>query len=95
MPSTTQYRGAARRQHEKVLSIIGPPQRAAYGSAEIEKLDIYKTRRPNAPIIAYIHGGACVAAARPRNAYIAEPFVKAGAHLSPSKEVAGGLDHIV
>jgi len=66
-----------------VLSIIGPPQRAAYGSAEIEKLDIYKTRRPNAPIIAYIHGGAWRGGRSAQNAYIAEPFVKAGAHFVP------------
>ncbi len=67
--------------NEKVLSIIGPPERATYGSAEIEKLDIYKTRRPNAPIIAYIHGGAWRGGRSAQNAYIAEPFVKAGAHF--------------
>src|SRR5690349_22728351 len=35
-----------------------PPQRMAYGSTEIEKLDIYKTKRPNAPVNVFIHGGA-------------------------------------
>src|SRR6266404_9281845 len=29
---------------------IGAPQREAYGPTEIEKLDIYRTARPNAPV---------------------------------------------
>src|SRR5215469_6104176 len=44
--------------NEKVLAIIDKPQRVAYGPAEIEKVDIYKTRRPNAPVLVYIHGGS-------------------------------------
>src|SRR5262245_26928526 len=36
---------------------IGAPQRAAYGPTEIEKLDIYRTNRPNAPTFVFIHGG--------------------------------------
>src|ERR1700731_2021031 len=31
-------------------AILGPPQRVAYGPTEIEKLDIYRTKRANAPI---------------------------------------------
>ena len=31
------------------LARLGPPRRVAYGSAEIEKLDIYVTKQPNAP----------------------------------------------
>ena len=30
---------------------VGAPQRAAYGPSEIEKLDIYRTNRPNLEII--------------------------------------------
>ena len=37
---------------------LGPPQREAYGPTEIEKLDIFRTKRPNAPIFLFIHGGA-------------------------------------
>ena len=44
--------------NEKVLTIIGKPQRVGYGPAEIETLDIYQTRRPNAPVLIFIHGGA-------------------------------------
>src|SRR5262249_42361758 len=34
------------------------PERVAYGPTEIEKVDIYKTKQPNAPIRAFLHGGA-------------------------------------
>src|SRR3989442_14249687 len=37
---------------------LGPPRRAAYGTSEIEKLDIYLAKVPNAPINVFIHGGA-------------------------------------
>src|SRR5438067_3211100 len=37
---------------------LGEPRRVAYGPTEIEKLDIYTTRAPNAPINVFIHGGA-------------------------------------
>src|SRR6516164_5513810 len=32
---------------------IGTPQRAAYGPTEIEKLDIYRTSHPSAPIFVF------------------------------------------
>src|SRR4051812_20279339 len=35
-------------------SILGAPTRVAYGAAEIEKVDIYKTRTPNAPVLVFI-----------------------------------------
>jgi len=37
---------------------LGMPQRESYGPTEVEKLDIYRTKRPNAPIFVFIHGGA-------------------------------------
>ncbi|HEY7221526.1 MAG TPA: alpha/beta hydrolase, partial [Candidatus Binatia bacterium] len=48
---------------------------------EIEKLDIYKTRRPNAPINIFIHGGAWRNGQAKDSAYLAEPFINAGAHF--------------
>src|SRR5262245_20034572 len=33
------------------------PERVAYGPTEIEKVDIYKTKEPNAPIRVFLHGG--------------------------------------
>ena len=44
--------------NQKALSVIGPPERVAYGPADIEKIDIYRTKRPNAPTMIFIHGGA-------------------------------------
>src|SRR3984893_1498002 len=38
-------------------SRVGAPQRIAYGPTEIEKLDIYRTDRPKAPILVFINGG--------------------------------------
>lgn len=59
---------------------LGAPLRVAYGPTEIEKLDIYRTSRPNAPIHVFIHGGAWRGGAAKDYAYPAESFVRAGAH---------------
>jgi arylformamidase len=67
--------------NEKVLAIIGPPQRVAYGPAEIEKVDIWKTKRANAPVHIFIHGGAWRGGRSAQVAYMAEPYIKAGAHF--------------
>src|SRR5271167_979257 len=40
------------------LGRVGPPERIAYGSSEIERLDVYRTRAVNAPMVVFIHGGA-------------------------------------
>ena len=55
-------------------------QRVAYGPGEIEKLDIYKTSRPDAPIMIYIHGGAWRNGSAKEFAFPAEMFIHAGAH---------------
>src|SRR5215510_14239754 len=68
-------------RNEVALKVLGKPDRAAYGAAEIEKVDIYKTRRANAPVLIYLHGGAWRNGRSVQNAYLAEPFVKAGAHF--------------
>ena len=36
-------------RNEVVLKLLGKPDRVAYGTPEIEKVDIYKSRRANAP----------------------------------------------
>lgn len=59
---------------------LGPPQRVAYGPTEIEKLDIYQTKRPNAPIFVFIHGGAWRSGLAKDYVFLAEAFVGAGAH---------------
>jgi arylformamidase len=59
---------------------LGPPQRFAYGTAEIEKLDVFPARRPHAPIFIFIHGGAWRSGHAADSAFPAELFVNAGAH---------------
>jgi arylformamidase len=65
---------------EQIRTRLGPPQRFAYGPAGIEKLDVFTTRRPNAPVFIFIHGGAWRASRAADLAFPAELFVGAGAH---------------
>jgi arylformamidase len=58
------------------------PQRLAYGPTEIEKLDLYTTKAPNAPVMVSIHGGAWRNGTAKDNAESADLFVNAGAHLA-------------
>ena len=60
---------------------LGNPQRVAYGGSAIEKLDIFRTHRPKAPVFVFIHGGAWLRGSAKGYAYAAEAFVKGGAHL--------------
>src|SRR5262252_8848161 len=43
---------------EAVRSRLGAPRRFAYGPTAIEGLDVYVTRRTDAPINVFVHGGA-------------------------------------
>jgi arylformamidase len=76
---------------ERVRARLGAPQRLAYGSAEIEKLDLFATPLPNppplagegregAPISIFIHGGAWRARPVKDYAFLAEMIVRAGGH---------------
>jgi arylformamidase len=59
---------------------LGEPQRMAYGPSAIERLDIYRTKRANAPIFVFIHGGTWRTGSARRGAFAAEMFVDHGAH---------------
>jgi len=74
---------AARRKiaSESVLKRLGLPQRVAYGPTEVEKLDIHKTQRQNAPVVIYIHGGAWRNGTAKDFAFPAEMFMDAGTHF--------------
>jgi len=63
------------------LARLGPPRRLAYGPTEIEKVDVYTTRQPNAPINIFIHGGAWRTGTSAASAYLSETFVDFGAHF--------------
>ena len=60
---------------------LGAPRRLAYGPTEIEALDLYPAKGPDAPIQVFIHGGAWRAGRAADVAYMSETFVDAGAHF--------------
>lgn len=66
---------------EAVRARLGSPERYAYGPTPIEGLDVYRTKRPNAPINIFIHGGEWRLGLAKNWAFAAELFVHAGAHL--------------
>jgi len=59
---------------------LGGSQRLKYGTPDIEGLDLFRTKAPNAPIVVYIHGGAWRRGVSGENHTPAETFVHAGAH---------------
>jgi arylformamidase len=65
-------------------------ERVTYGPTEVEKVDIYKTKMPNAPIRVFLHGGAWRSGSAKDSAYPAEMFVTAGAHYVAVDFVAVG-----
>jgi arylformamidase len=67
--------------NQAAIKAIGKPERVAYGAAEIEKLDIYKTKRANAPVNIMLHGGSWRGGTSAQLASIAEVFVNGGAHF--------------
>jgi len=60
--------------------VLGEPLRLAYGPSEIEGLDVYRTARAQAPVSVFIHGGAWRNGRSADFTYLAEVFVRAGAH---------------
>ncbi len=65
---------------EAARARLGAPRRYTYGSTPIEALDVYMTKRPNAPINIFIHGGAWRVGLAKDSAFPAELFVHSGAH---------------
>ncbi|MBV8333946.1 MAG: hypothetical protein JO358_00570, partial [Alphaproteobacteria bacterium] len=68
------------RDSELVRQRIGEPEHVAYGSAEIERLDIYRAPHASAPIFFFVHGGAWRSGRAKDFASTAEMFLAAGAH---------------
>jgi arylformamidase len=81
---------------DAVRNRLGAPRRVAYGPTEIEKLDIYRTDRPKAPIFIFVHGGSWMVGSAADSGYAAEMFVNAGVHyiapdFASAKETGGVL----
>ena len=65
----------------RVRQRLGEPKRLTYGPTPIEQLDLFTTNKPNAPIHIFIHGGAWRQRSVKDYAFLAEMFVRAGAHF--------------
>jgi len=63
-----------------VRSRIGDPLRFSYGDKPIETLDVFPSKRRDAPVHIYIHGGAWQQGKAENYAFPAEMFVNAGVH---------------
>jgi len=77
---------------DRVRARLGEPRRLRYGPTEIEALDLFPTPLPypppqagkgreGAPVNVFIHGGAWRQRSARDYAFLAEMFVRAGAHF--------------
>ena len=79
---------------------LGSALRFSYGSLAIEALDVYRSAAVGAPIQVFVHGGTWRWNTADSYAFIAEPFVRAGAHtvildFSPVEAAPNGLADLV
>jgi len=65
---------------DRVRQRLGMPKRLAYGPTEIEQLDLFACKAPNAPINIFVHGGAWRQRTVKDYAFLAEMIVRAGGH---------------
>jgi arylformamidase len=70
------------RNSELARERLGAPKRFAYGPTEIEALDVFTAKAPNAPINVFVHGGAWRVGRAKDYHYAAEMFVNAGANFA-------------
>lgn len=59
---------------------LGDPKRLSYGSTPVEGADLFATKKPNAPIHVFLHGGAWRGGTAQSYSFPADMFVNAGAH---------------
>ena len=80
-PDIDQLSAKLHSDSDTVRARLGQQRRVAYGTKDIETLDIYRTTRPNAPIFVFLHGGRWRVATANDYGFPAETFVRAGAHF--------------
>jgi arylformamidase len=95
-PNQKQVTGRYVTNSEAVRARLGAPRRFAYGPTPVEGLDVYTTRRANAPVNVFVHGGAWRVGSARDYAFPAELFVNAGAHFAvldfaPVTDLGGNL----
>jgi arylformamidase len=79
-PNAQQVQTRMRNRSATMPQRLGAPRRFAYGPTQIEGLNVYVTDRPNAPVNVFVHGGAWRGSSAQEVAFLAETFVRAGAH---------------
>ncbi len=79
-PNIRHVVGRYRTNSDLTRERLGPPKRLRYGAAEIEGMDLFPAKTPNAPINVFLHGGAWRGELAEYYAFPAEMFVNAGAH---------------
>jgi arylformamidase len=95
-PNRDQITGRYAANSELVRQRIGAPERLAYGPTKNEALDFYRTAKPGAPLLVFVHGGAWLRGAAASYAFAAEMVTRAGAHYAALdfdnvKETGGNL----
>ena len=80
-PNQPQVTGRYATNSEVTRGRLGQPRRFAYGATPAEGLDVFTTKRANAPINVFVHGGAWRGGLAKNYAFPAELFVNAGAHF--------------
>jgi arylformamidase len=81
-PNAAQLHERRLARSEETRRRLGPPRRFAYGPTPIERVDVFTTTKPHAPICVVIHGGAWKAGRASEFADAVEVFVRAGAHCA-------------
>lgn len=69
------WANASAHTREQARCVLDVP----YGDAPSEKLDIFQTTRPDAPVLVHIHGGYWRALDKRDQSFVAASFVEAGA----------------
>jgi arylformamidase len=89
-PNREQLLARFARSSEIARKRLGEPQRFAYGSGRNEKLDLFTSKKPNAPVNVFVHGGAWKQGEAKNYHWPAEMLVRAGSHY-----VALDFDNVV
>jgi arylformamidase len=80
-PNMTQVQARYAANSVAARARLGEPARYSYGPTATEALDVYAAASARAPVHIFIHGGAWRAGNARNYAFLAEPFVHAGAHF--------------
>jgi len=81
-PNRDQILARLARTSELARQRLGPPEVHSYGDSPIERLELYRCSRENAPLNVFIHGGAWRAGSARDYGFPAEMHMNAGVHFA-------------